>query len=73
LETRFAGQGYGALKAATAEAVMECLKPVQARYKEVSEDRSGLQRVLKDGAERASQRADATLRRVHEVLGFIPE
>ena len=73
LEARFAGQGYGALKGATAEAVVECLKPVQARYNELREDRAGLQRVLKDGAERASQRADATLKRVHDVLGFIPQ
>lgn len=73
LEARFAGQGYGALKGATAEAVVECLKPVQARYAEVREDLTGLQRVLKDGAVRASQRAEATLKRVHDVLGFIPE
>ena len=73
LEARFAGQGYGALKTATAEAVVECLKPVQARYKELREDREGLRRVLQDGAARATQRADATLARVHEVLGFIPQ
>jgi tryptophanyl-tRNA synthetase len=72
LEARFAGQGYGALKTATAEAVVECLKPVQARYTELREDRAGLQGVLQAGAARAAQRADAMLERVHEVLGFIP-
>ncbi|MDE0853606.1 MAG: tryptophan--tRNA ligase [Nevskia sp.] len=73
LEARFAGQGYGALKTATAEAVVECLKPVQERYARIRQDLAGLQRVLKDGAERAAQRADATLKRVHDVLGFIPQ
>lgn len=73
LEARFAGQGYGALKAATAEAVVECLKPVQERYARIRQDLAGLQRALKDGAERAAQRADATLKRVHDVLGFIPQ
>ena len=73
LETRFAGQQYGAFKAAVAEAVVECLRPVQARYHELREDREGLRAVLKDGAERASRRADVTLKRVHDVLGFIPE
>ena len=73
LEARFAGQGYGALKGATAEAVVECLKPVQARYAEIREDLGGLQRVLKEGAQRAAQRADATIKRVHDVLGFIPQ
>ncbi len=73
LEARFAGQQYGAFKAAVAEAVVECLRPVQARYHELREDREGLRAVLKDGAERASRRADVTLKRVHDVLGFIPE
>ncbi|HWY23484.1 MAG TPA: tryptophan--tRNA ligase, partial [Nevskia sp.] len=72
-EAEFQGKGYGAFKAKVAEAVVECLKPIQARYAEIREDRTSLQRVLRDGAERAAQRADATLRRVHDVLGFIPE
>ncbi len=73
LESRFAGQGYGAFKSAVADAVVECLKPVQAKYHDIREDREGLRRVLQDGAHRASARADATLKNVHEVLGFIPE
>ena len=67
------GQGYGKLKGAAAEAVVECLRPVQARYAELRGDEAGLMRVLRDGARRASQKADATLARVHEALGFIPE
>jgi tryptophanyl-tRNA synthetase len=69
----FNGQGYGRLKQATADAVVEELKPVQARYREIREDTEGLRRVLRAGAESASARADATLMRVHEVLGFIPQ
>jgi tryptophanyl-tRNA synthetase len=72
IERRFSGQGYGAFKAAVAEAVIECLKPVQQRYREIRDDEPGLQRVLKDGAERAAARAARTLARVHDVLGFIP-
>jgi tryptophanyl-tRNA synthetase len=73
LEARFAGQGYGLFKAAVAEAVVECLKPVQARYQEIRADHGYLRGVLKDGAARASSKAERVLRRVHEVLGFIPE
>ena len=73
LEARFEGQGYGHLKTAVADAVVECLRPVQARYADIRDDRSYLQGVLRDGAARAAARADATLRRVHDVLGFIPE
>jgi tryptophanyl-tRNA synthetase len=70
---QYNGQGYGKFKGAVAEAVVECLKPVQAKYREVREDRAGLQSVLREGARKAAARADATLARVHEALGFIPE
>ncbi|MGQ0698223.1 MAG: tryptophan--tRNA ligase [Panacagrimonas sp.] len=70
---QFDGQGYGKLKGATAEAVVECLKPVQARYAELRSDEAGLLRVLRDGAQRAAVKADTTLKRVHDALGFISE
>ena len=73
IATTYDGQGYGKLKAAVAEAVVECLRPVQARYHELRGDEAGLARVLRDGAQRAAAKADATLARVHDVLGFIPE
>ena len=72
LEAEFEGKQYGAFKGAVADAVVECLRPVQAKYAELREDRVGLRAVLKDGAERASRRANATLARVHEALGLIP-
>jgi tryptophanyl-tRNA synthetase len=70
---RYNGQGYGKFKQGVAEAVVETLRPVQAKYREIREDRSGLQQVLREGARKAAARADATLTRVHEALGFIPE
>ena len=70
---RYNGQGYGKFKQAVADAVVACLEPVQTRYRDIREDTDGLQRVLRDGASRASAAADATLKRVHDVLGFIPE
>jgi tryptophanyl-tRNA synthetase len=73
IEQRFAGAGYGKFKAAVAEAVIEKLKPLQQRYQDIRSDEAGLRAVLKDGAERASAHADRTLKRVHDVLGFIPQ
>ena len=73
IERRFAGAGYGKFKAAVAEAVIEALKPVQQRYQDIRADEAGLRAVLRDGAERAAARADRTLTRVHDALGFIPE
>jgi len=73
LEERFAGQGYGQLKGAVAEAVVECLKPVQDHYAEIRADLGYLSSVLKAGAAAASVKANATLKNVHDALGFIPE
>lgn len=73
IESRFAGGGYGPFKMAVADAVVAVLEPVQSRYRDIRADIAGLQRVLRAGAERASVRAEATLKRVHDVLGFIPQ
>lgn len=73
IETRYLGKGYGHFKAEVAEAVVECLNPIQARYQEVRGDREGLQKILRDGAQRASEKAEVTLQKVHEILGFIPQ
>jgi len=70
---KYNGQGYGKFKQACADAVVACLEPVQQKYREVREDVEGLRKVLRAGAEAASAKADATLLRVHDVLGFIPE
>ena len=73
IEARYVGKGYGHFKVEVAEAIVECLKPIQARYQIVRGDRDGLQTVLRTGAEQAAVKANATLSKVHDVLGFIPQ
>jgi tryptophanyl-tRNA synthetase len=70
---QYNGQGYGKFKQACADAVVASLQPVQERYRAIREDTEGLRKILRAGAEQASAAADATLKRVHEALGFIPE
>ena len=68
----YAGQGYGALKVGVAEQVVECLEPVQARFKELREDRELLDNILAEGAAKARARAQDTLRKTQDALGFVP-
>ncbi|HUF32838.1 MAG TPA: tryptophan--tRNA ligase [Acidimicrobiales bacterium] len=63
---------YGPLKADAAAAVIELLRPVQARYAELINDPAGLTAVLGAGADRAQGRAAATLARAREALGLLP-
>ena len=44
----------------------------QERYKEVTEDPAYLDGILADGAAKANQVADRTLKDVYDALGFLP-
>lgn len=63
---------YGELKAATAEAVIELLRPVQARYRELEADPATVDKILRAGAERAEPVAAATLARAMDAIGLLP-
>ena len=67
----YEGKGYGDLKGDTAEAVVELLRPVQARYTELREDEAELKRLLAIGAEKARTTSQPTLRNMYERMGFV--
>ena len=72
LEERFVGAGYGDLKKAVAEAVLEAALPFQRRVGEYLADPAELDRVLAVGADRAKEVAAGTLADVYERVGFLP-
>ena len=72
LVEEFAGQGYGALKAAVAEAVVAFAEPFAARTAEYLADPAELDRILADGAMRAREVAAATVMDVFDKVGFLP-
>jgi tryptophanyl-tRNA synthetase len=71
IETAYKGEGYGKFKSDVADAVIEFLQPIQARYKELRGDATILNAILRDGAERARDRAQPMLDQVHEAVGFV--
>jgi tryptophanyl-tRNA synthetase len=62
-------RGYGDLKLATAEAVVEMLAPVRERYVELRADERALEEVLATGAAHARSIAAKTLADVRECMG----
>jgi tryptophanyl-tRNA synthetase len=72
VEREFDGQGYGAFKAAVAEALVEVLAPVGERYRELRADEQGLERTLAMGADRARAIAQDTMAEVRPLLGIGP-
>jgi tryptophanyl-tRNA synthetase len=65
-------RGYGDLKAAVAEAVIDYLAPVRERYADLRADEEALETVLDEGAARAHAIAAATLADVRECMAVGP-
>jgi tryptophanyl-tRNA synthetase len=63
---------YGDLKTATAEAVVETLRPIQQRYAELAADPAGTAAILAKGAEKARAIASPVLDRARRNLGLLP-
>jgi tryptophanyl-tRNA synthetase len=65
-------RGYGDLKVATAQAVVEMLAPLQERYAQLRGDERHLEEILAAGAEKARAMARETLADVREAMGVGP-
>ncbi|AML56542.1 Tryptophan--tRNA ligase [Serratia rubidaea] len=73
LEAEFEGQMYGHLKGAVADAVSGMLSELQERYHRFRNDEAYLQQVMRDGAAKARARAQDTLSKVYEAIGFVAQ
>lgn len=72
IETHFStARGYGDLKKAVAEVVVETLRPIQARYQELTSDIGELDNLLKENADKARAVAQPTLQSVREAMGLL--
>ncbi len=69
-EKEFEGRGYGDFKLAVGETVADAIAPVQAEQKRLLVDKTYLNGVLKEGAERAFKTARRTLNKVYRKVGF---
>ena len=72
LETEFAGGGYGPLKSAVADSVVEFLRPLQDRYAGLEADAGYIESQLTLGAEKAETMASKVLERVRRATGLLP-
>jgi tryptophanyl-tRNA synthetase len=63
---------FGPLKADTADALVELLRPVQARYRELEADPGATMALLAQGAAKAQAKAAEVLARARSALGLLP-
>ena len=66
---QFKDQGYGKLKGYVADVVCETLEKIQKKYNEIIESKQ-LEKVLNEGAKKASKMADAKLEEVKAKIGL---
>lgn len=67
---QFAGQGFGAFKPALADLAIQKLAPLTKRMKELMEDHTEIDRILKGGSEKARSLAEPVMRDVSDIMGF---
>jgi tryptophanyl-tRNA synthetase len=68
--TRFAGQGFGAFKPALADALVALIAPIRQRLDELRRDPGELDRILAEGAARASEIGAPTLAKAKAAVGL---
>ncbi|OCF96430.1 tryptophan--tRNA ligase [Gilliamella sp. wkB308] len=71
LEKEFEGKMYGHLKTEVATQVIDMISHLQAQYHQYRDDEDYLYSIMKEGAEKARAKADITLKKVYDAIGFV--
>ncbi len=71
IEKEFEGKGYKEFKEALSEALINFLTPFQKKQKAILKDKNYIQKVLKDGKERAQSIAQKTMIEVKNKIGLV--
>ena len=67
----FGGRQFSEFKPALAELAVEKLAPVSGEMRRILDDRAHIDAVLRDGGERAGALAEATMKDVRAIIGFL--
>lgn len=70
IEAQFEGKGYGDFKRELAEVIIEGLRPLQSRYRELTADPTRIDSWLAEGASKVQSIADKTLTIVKDKVGL---
>ncbi|MBL4893161.1 MAG: tryptophan--tRNA ligase [Rhizobiaceae bacterium] len=69
--SEFAGKEFSVFKPALVELAIEKLSPITDEMRRLMDDPAGVDKVLTDGADRAREIADQTIRDVKDIVGFL--
>lgn len=71
IEAEFEGKGYGHLKMALAEVIIESLRPIQQSYAKISQDKAYIQSVLTKSADSIRPIAKNTYENAKRLVGLV--
>ncbi|MDR0984705.1 MAG: tryptophan--tRNA ligase [Ruminococcus sp.] len=71
IENEFAGKGYGDFKIAVGEAVATELQPIREKFDEIRKDKTYLENVYKQGAEKSYALTRKLMSKLYHKVGFI--
>lgn len=69
IEKKYEGEGYGTFKKDLVEITIDSLRPIQKNYEEIRYS-DELHNILKEGAEKANEISEKTLKRVRDKFGL---
>jgi tryptophanyl-tRNA synthetase len=72
LLARFAGSGFGPFKEKLAEALIAHVEPIAQRTRDYLADTAELDRILREGAQRAAAIAGPITDEAEQIVGFLP-
>ena len=67
----FGGKGWGVFKPALADLAVDVLSPIAGEMRRLTADPASIDAFMADGAERASVIAEATMKEVRQIVGFV--
>lgn len=71
VESRYEGKGYGAFKSDTGELIVEYIRPFKEKYEEYINNMDYLESIYKNGAKRATEIAEKSMKEVRQNIGLV--
>jgi tryptophanyl-tRNA synthetase len=69
--SQFGGQGWGVFKPALADLAVAELAPIAGEVRRMLADPGTIDAFMADGAARASEMAEANMREIRRIVGFV--
>ncbi len=66
----FSGKNFSEFKENLSQVVIEKINPISVEIEKLLNDRSFLDKVLKDGCDKANSEASKKVKKIHEIIGF---